>query len=281
MRATTPTSRTLAVLLAGCLGTLALVGCGASGGESADRSTTTAATTTSASDDATTTSAAPGLEGDLGGTTEPVDEPDDPAGEVALDDLEAILPEASVAGPDFHSESDVEEGYDEPDDLDAAFEEHCPSAADLTDDTVDEGRVGRAFQAEDDRTLKVVLDPTPDSAFDEDRLDITIAAVQGCSPIEWTDGDVSFSADLALERNDTYGDRGVAVHLVVTVESPELPQALELTAGARAWVTGSVLVVVTSNDAVDEDTYETIPADHELVETVSADLEEQLADLVG
>lgn len=262
--------RTSRLVIAGFAGALLLAGCGASGGDDIAEATTT---TTA---DSTTTTA-----GDRSDDTTTSTEAGSSDGQIDREALDALMPEASDIGADYHSNSDVEEGYDEPDDTDNAVADACPGAAKFMDTAVDKTKAARLFETEDGRNVEVTLDPTPSANFDEGAFDDVIDAINACDTIELAQNGVEMKLDLAAERDDSYGDRGVVMQMHAVMTHASFPAPIELSFRVRSYIIGSVSVSTSVNDGLNEDTLEAVPGDFDFVDQLAADLEPKVADLVG
>lgn len=204
--------------------------------------------------------------------------------EIDADALEAILPTAADIGSDFR-EVDDDEDEDDDGSFSAAIDESCPALGELVDDDEDgdEGGVGRDFEATDGRSFTVDLKPgvSESNVPDEAALREVVDAVNDCDRIEFSSDGIDFAVGLAMELDDAVGDGGVVYAMHVIAGPPEQPEAMEFSAYARMFVLDDIRVVVSAMGSVDRSTLETIPADEDLVESISGQLETDLADLLG
>lgn len=274
-----PRRRPILVLAASTA--LLLGACGSSGGDDAGTTTTPAA-------EASTTTGAPGpsdtTDQGEGGEDEPTTTSGSDRGDgatVSLDDLEALMPDASVMGPEYRSNSDVEEGYDDPGETDQAINEACPEAAALTAEQDDTDDVERLFETDDSREVNLRLDPTPSANLDPDRIDAIVDAINACGPVVLDQDGLSIRMDLAAERDDTFGDHGVTMQMQATLSHPSFPAPLELSFRGRAFVVGSVAVTILTSDGIDEDAMAAVPGDFDRAEALATQMESAVADLVG
>lgn len=247
-----------------------LAGCGADGGDEAGP-TTTAATTEN--EDTTTT--------EDGDTTETTETTEGAGGSVSVEDLEAIMPEAEEIGPDYRSDSDVEEGYDEPSETDDALAEACPEAARfLAEDGDDDDAVERLFETDDGRQVEIRLDPTPNTNFDVDRIDEVVEAVNACETIDLSSDGLQLAMELGAERNDDNGDRGVQLAITATMDHADFPAPITLTGTGHSFLVGDVAVSLMVFDGVDEDAMAAVPGDHDLLTGLADRLESDVSALV-
>jgi hypothetical protein len=253
-------------------------GCGSSGGDA-----TTTTTTAGSAPTTPTTQGSTATDGSTGdeptSTTAPAT--DGGGGEVSLDDLEALMPDPSVIGPDYRSNSDVEEGYDDPGETDQAMTDACPEAASLTAEQDDAGDAERLFETDDSRQVNLRLDPTPSANLAPDRIDAIVDAINACAPVVLDQDGLDLTMDLAAERDDTYGDRGVTMQIQATLSHPSFPAPLEVGFRGRAFVVGSVAVTILASDGIDEDAMVAVPGDFEPAEALAAQMEAAVAELVG
>ena len=266
--------RTLLLLIA-LLGTLGLLaGCGTSGG-----------------DDATGTTAANGSSAD--------DKTDDGSDEGSgsmptTEELEALLPTAEEVGSDYTEQApdtgdDGEDSADSTDDeMDQKFEEACPGISELefldmgSSDDGEDDSVTASFATDDDREVEVTLDPTLDQ-LNEDNLDTLVDALDGCDDIEVTDEEEGFSFTISLqaERDDTYGDFGLAMTFEATIAffGMEIP----LTFAGQAFSVDGIGVTVSATSGVieDEEAFEMtpVPYDADVLADLSALMEERVGSL--
>jgi hypothetical protein len=258
---------------------LLLGGCGSSGGDDAAPTTAAGASTTSST---TTTPGSSGTDGS--GDDEPTSTTGpavDDGGAVSLDDLEALMPDPSVIGPDYRSNSDVEEGYDDPGETDQAATDACPEAASLTAEQDDADDVERLFETDDSREVNLRLDPTPVGQPGPDRIDAIVEAINACDPVVLDQDGVGITMTLAAERDDSLGDHGVTMQMQATLTHPSFPAPLELSFRGRAFVVGSVAVTILTSDGIDEDAMAAVPGDYEQAERLAGQMESAVADLVG
>lgn len=253
-----------------------LAGCGSSGGDDATTTTIAAAATTTTAAGPTDTD---GASDDDATTTTGVAQGD--GGTVSLDALEALMPDPSVIGPGYRSNSDVEEGYDDPGETDQAMTDACPEAAALTAEQDDADDVERLFETDDSREVNLRLDPTPSANLDPDRIDTIVDAINACAPVVLDQDGLSITMDLAAERDDTFGDRGVTMQIQATLTHPSFPAPLELGFRGRAFVVGSVAVTILASDGIDEDAMAAVPGDFDRAEALAGQMEAAVADLVG
>lgn len=269
-----PRNRRVAALLGAAV--LVLAACSTGGDEAADPDGTTTteaagASTTEAGDTTSTTGAEP----------EPDDGPTDD-GRPTDDELEALLPSASDIGDGYREVPSDDDDDDAPDEFDQALEDACPGAAEMMGD--DDGdpadKVERTFEADDGRTVAVGFDRTPRN-LDEDSLEEVIELVAGCGTINAEVDGFDMAIDLSVERDDAYGDRGAVMTAALTMDHPQLPAPIDMTMRARVFLVGPISVMVEVMDGVDDATFETIPGDTALLDTLPGDLEAGLADLLG
>lgn len=247
---------------------LALAGCGVSASNEAieaDRSTTTSGDetiTTTTSERGTTT------------TTEA----DRPVSEAAL---RALLPSAADIGPDYQiAAADEDEADDQS--FEEAMRSACPEAAALMEDVSaeDESDIGRDFETENQRTISVQFNPEPRNMGEQD-LDRVIDVINGCGTINVdSDDSVTFTLDFTAMRDDTFGDRGVTMHLQAVIASPLFGAPLSLNAQLRTFVVGPVSVAINAGDGIDDLTFETVLGDYGLIDTLSATLEAKVRNVV-
>lgn len=251
----TPTHRSGSrrVLVAALASLVTLASCGVSGGN--DTTATTGSTT----------------------TTKPDDDP------VSADALRALLPTVAEVGPEYEVAEKDDPEEDDDQQFEAAVRTACPNAAAFLDDasSSDDDDIAREFETPDDRTISVTLNPDPRN-LGEDELDRLIGVINGCDTIDIEDEDeISASLDLEAERDDTYGDRGMVMQMHVAFGSGLLPEPIELDARIRVFTVGPVSVSINAGDGIDETTLATIPGDVDIIDTLAADLQTKVEDLVG
>lgn len=204
--------------------------------------------------------------------------------EIDVEALEALLPTTADVGADFREVIDDDDDDDDGS-FSAAIDESCPALGELVDDDEadDDGDVGRDFETADGRTFTVDLKPgvSESNVPDEAALREVVDAVGDCDRIEFSSDGIDFAVGLAMELDDTFGDGGVVYAMHIVAGPPERPEALEFSAYARMFVLDDIRVVVSSMGSVDRATFETIPHDEDLVESISGQLEGDLGELLG
>lgn len=239
-----------------------LAACGASGGEQG-----------AGSDQAATTAA----------------ENDEPPSTAALADA---LPTVDDVGNGYEmSEEDLDgEASNDPDEdddndgsdpTDQAIIDACPGAEILNeleneDDSSDE--ITREFSKAGDVSIEVGLDPTPGN-FTEETVDKVIEALADCETITTTDEETGGEIELTLEaeRNDDYGDFGLELSMSATFELLGQPVSIEFQ-GVIFSVNG-VTASVVATSGFDEDTFEVVEGDYDLVPELATLLDERVSAL--
>lgn len=234
-------------------------------------------------DTSATTTTTAGDEGEETTSTTAPDGADEAAeGEVPAEELEALLPDASAIGPGYTevaAEEDDDSGDDEA--TQQALEEACPDAAELLADADDEDdEVEREFAGEHDRSVTVGFDPTPRN-LEDDSLDQVVDAINSCQPASVTQDGFDMTLELAAERDDTYGERGALVDLVVTMAHPQLPEPLTMDFRMRVFLVGSVSATIEVSSGIDESTVTPVPGDFDLLDSLAPQLEADLEALAG
>jgi hypothetical protein len=231
------------LLAIGVAGTLVLAGCGASGGNDASAV---------------------------------------PTGE----QLEAILPTADDLGPEWEldelvgageAEDEEAEGFDPDDPTDAAIAEACPEAAALDvgqDASPDD--VSASFTTDQDLMAEVSLGPVPDR-FSEEGLTEVIDALADCTDIEIEEDGTAMTMTIRADRSDDLGDYGATIGFDIEVEV--LGEPLTLTLDGRIFVIDGIAVGVMVNSGFDAMTGETVDAPTDLLEELSAEMEQRLQEL--
>lgn len=203
---------------------------------------------------------------------------------VTVEQLEELLPARADLDPAYRPAED-----DDDDDgaaMDDALEEACPDAAALseqlgTDEDEDEGqKATRAFEAADGRSFEVTLNAAPKSITD-DEFEAMTDALNGCDEITFSEGGFDYTMVLEVETDDELGDQAFRATFLLTAESSALPEPLEIELHALSFRRGSVGVTIMATDGIDEDTFQAIPADVELVEEWGERLDSEVADLQG
>ncbi|MGN6696279.1 MAG: hypothetical protein ACTHN0_19030 [Aquihabitans sp.] len=263
-----------------------LAGCGTSGGKEAvdtdAKTTTTAASddegTDEPVDDETTTTAEGDDEGDS----------DRPSTEALVD----ILPTAEDIGNGYEmSDEDLGEeageddsddqgtgSEDDPDPTEQAMIEQCPGAKfleELDDSGESTTEISREFENAAEATIEVALDPEPPK-FTEDTVDKLVEALSDCGTIEADDGEGgTIKMTMKAEDYDDNGDFGVAVEMDAeyTMMGSTIPIAFR---GVIFSVDGTAVSVVATS-GLDEDTYEQVDGDYDLL----PDLADLMAERVG
>jgi hypothetical protein len=248
---------------------LALVaGCGASGGKDALDTGATATTTTGGDD---------GSE-------------DRPSTEALVD----ILPTADDIGNGYKmsdenlgDEADDEDSDEQgtgseegPDPTEQAMIEQCPGAKfleELDDSGESTTEISREFENEAEATIEVALDPEPPK-FTEDTVDKLVEALSDCGTIEAEDGEGgTFTMTMKAEDYDDHGDFGVAVEMDAeyTMMGSTVPIAFR---GVIFSVDGTAVSVVATS-GLDEDTFEQVDGDYDLLPDLADLMEERVSSL--
>ena len=262
-----------------------LAGCGASGGDDKADSDAKTTTTAAASDDE--------------GTDEPVDDETtttadsgDSGSDATTEALVGILPTAEEIGPDYEvsdedltTEADDDEADDTSDDendpTEQAIIDACPGAEILNELDNSSGsnadEVSREFENASQATIEVALDPTPDD-FDEATVDKVVEALSDCGTIETSDEDGNaISMEISAERADDFGDFGVSMTMTATFSmmGSEIPIEFH---GLIFSVDGTTVSVIATS-GLDENTFEGVPGDYDLIPDIAAMMEERVASL--
>ena len=242
--------------------TFALAGCGAS------VSTGTASSTTKSSAKQADTTAAPTTAG---------------SSAVTVSDLEELLPTAAQVGADYRVDPSTDD--DDDPDMDAALKKSCPDAAALMDANADDGpKAGRKFTTDDERGFEVELEPDStllDKVKDGVQLDEFISAINDCDVISYTDADdVHYEVEFEVQKDTEFGDLGIMMKMRVKVSGETFPKAIEIEGGYRKFLVGDVGVSVMATSGVDEKTLDAIPADYDLIDPMSEQLEADVEKLV-
>lgn len=249
-----------------------LAACGASGGEK-----------TVGSGEKTSTTAA-----DSGSTDDGGDGNDDDAPTPAA--LAELLPTTDDIGAGYEvsdenldgSSTESDDGSDDSDTTDAtdqAIIDACPGAEfldELDSSTDSAGEVSREFSTEQDATIEVTLDATPDG-FDEKTADKIVEALSDCDTITTNDGETDITMDISANKTDEFGDFGLelAMEATFTIMGSEIPIEFR---GVVFSVDGTT-VSVTASSGLDEDTFETVPGDYDAIPELAALMEERVGSL--
>lgn len=261
-----------------------LAGCGTSGGnDAADSDAKT--TTTARSDDE--------------GTDDPVDETTtttaddggDSGDRPSTEELVDLLPTAKEIGPGYtmsdenlgddpDDDSGSDDSDDEPDPTEQAMIDQCPGATfleELDDSGESTTEISREFENEAEATIEVALDPEPPK-FSEETVGKIVEALADCGTIEATDEDGgSIEMTMTAEEYDEHGDFGVAVEMDAeySLQGVTIPIAFR---GVIFSVDGTAVSVVATS-GLDEQTFEQVPADYDLLPDLAAMMEERVASL--
>lgn len=262
--------RAIAALSAAAL-LLGAAACGDDDDTSAETTTTTEAT---GEETTTTTEAADDDDDDQG--------EDDEGGDATEAELLALLPDVSAIAPDY---TEVPASDDDGDEDSSAFEdameEACPEAAELlAQDDDDDDTAEREYDGTLERSLTVGLDPTPRN-LDEDTIDDAVAAISSCETVTLSEDGFDMTIDLTAEREDTYGDRGVLVTVNLSMAHAELPAPLTLEMRGRIFQVGDLGAQVNVTSGFDEASYEPVPGDFDLLDTLAVELETAAASHEG
>ena len=258
------TSRSKRLLAVAATSAILLAGCSTSGSSDAATSTTKPKVSSTTELEKTTT------------TTEV----DAPADGPSSSDLEALLPTADDLGPDWSVDDSVVDSAED-DASDKALDEQCPDAAALTQNGSDkEDEVKANFQNDDSSAMEVSLTSSATDLSDKD-LQTAVDAINDCDDVTVTDSDgvtttFSFEADL----DPDYGDQGIRLQAEVTLDGGTIPQPVSLMVYAVFFRYGSAGVSITGTDGIDQETFETIDVDTDLLLQLADDLDQQVSDLV-
>ena len=259
-----------------------LAACGARGGEKASTDDKTA--TTAASDDQTEDPSDDPADDE---TTTTADEGGGEAPTVAA--LVDILPTAEEIGDGYEvSEEDLtdepeesDEGDDEDDPTQDAILEACPGAEVLEEldnssgDNPDE--VSREFSTESDQSVEVALDPTGGD-FTEENVDTVVEALADCGTIKTEDEDGNaIEMTLKAERDDSYGDYGVAMTMEATFELFGSPLSIEFR--GQIFDVDGVTVSIVASSGLDDATFEVVPGDYDKVPELASEMQDRVAAL--
>jgi hypothetical protein len=251
------------------LSTVALVGCGTSVPNSTGSSTT-----------ASSTSKRPGDT-----TAAPTTAPSSTAGSssVTVGDLEELLPTAAQVGADYTVDASTDDGNDPA--MDAALKKSCPKAASLMNDmSHDKPSADRTFKTDDDRSFEVELKPDStllDKVNDGVQLDEYISAINDCDVISYTDSDgVHYEVEFQVQKDTEFGDLGIMMKMRVKASGGPIPKPVEFEGGFRKFLVGDVGVSVSATSGIDSATFESVPADYELIDPMSKRLEGDVGELV-
>jgi hypothetical protein len=203
-------------------------------------------------------------------------------------ELAGILPTAEEVGDGYEvSEEDLTDEAEEPDAEDEedptedAILEACPGAKvleeldDTSGDNPDE--VSREFETDDDRTLEVSLDPTGGD-FTEENLDTVVEALADCGTIKTKDDEGNdIEMTLEAERDDRYGDYGVAMTMDATFEL--FDEALTIEFRGQIFNVDGVTVSVVATSGLDDATFEVVPGDYDKVAELATEMQDRVAAL--
>jgi hypothetical protein len=259
--------RTPSLLLVALIPVLALLAaCGTSGGAELTSSGEKSETSTTAGDN--------GENGDTG------DAPTPAALAALLPTVDEVGAGYKVSDENLDGSSDDSEKSDAPDPTDQAILDACPGAKFLDElDNADDsaGEVHREFNTDQDATIEVSLDATPDG-FDEKTVDQIVKALADCETITTHDDDGGdITMDLSATKSDAFGDFGLEMKMraTFTVMGTEIPIEFR---GVVFSVDGTT-VSVTASSGLDEATYEEIPGDYDAVPELAGLMEERVGSL--
>jgi hypothetical protein len=248
---------------------VALVGCGTSVPSTTGTSTTASSSTKRPTDTTASPSSAPST---TAGSSS-----------VTVDDLAELLPTAAQVGADYRVDPSTDDG-DDPD-MDAALKKSCPKAASLMNDTSGrEPSADRTFKTDDDRSFEVELKPDStllDKVNDGVQLDEYISAINDCDVISYTDSDdVHYEVEFEVQKDTEFGDLGIKMQMRVKASGGPIPKPVEFEGGFRKFLVGDVGVSVSATSGLDSATFEPVPADYDLIDPMSEQLEGDVAKLV-
>lgn len=208
-------------------------------------------------------------------------------------ELESILPTAEEVGEgytvvtdDADDADDDDQGTDdtaedtEADDAtDDAFAEACPGAdilegLDSADDDADQ--VAREFENEQQATIEVSLESTPDDITEEKVAEL-IDVLNECGTIEMEEDGTSMELTFEAEPYDEHGDYGAQLSMEATATVMGIP--LEIGFSGVLFSQDGTTVSVTASSGLDEDTFEQVPADDQLIAPLAELMSQRLAEL--
>ena len=260
---TTSTTRLRAFAASSVAALLLVTACGDDDDTTAD----TTSSTTEAVDDTTTTSAP--------------DDPADDGDDAAHGDLSAMLPDVSAIDSSYTAvPSDDDDDSSDSAEIEDAMEEACPEAAALFEEDDEDDSVEQEYAGELERSITVGFDPTPRN-LDEGTIDDAVAAISSCETVTLTQDGMDMTIDLAAERDDMFGDRGVLMTMNLSMSHPQLPAPIQLEMRGRIFQVGSLGAEVSITSGFDETTLEPVPGDFDLLDTLAAELETAAAEHEG
>lgn len=237
--------------------------------------------------------AACGTSGGEDGASAP--EGDGSSGAPTVAELESILPTAEEVGEGYTVvEDDEEDSADDPgtddatddatdgaadDATDDAFAEACPGAdilEGLDDADDDADQVTREFENEQQATIEVSLESTPDDITEEKVAEL-IDVLNECGTIEMEEDGTSMELTFEAEPYDEHGDYGAQISMEATATVMGIP--LEIGFSGVLFSQDGTTVSVTASSGLDEDTFEQVPADDELIAPLAELMSQRLADL--
>lgn len=201
-----------------------------------------------------------------------------------MTDLEAILPTAEEVGKGYQVQPSTDDDSGSDDVTDAAIEAACPGLeeafGDIGDENEDSNVAEVAMLDQEGRGFEVKVNAEP--TLDPETVDEKIDMVNGCDVIKINDeNDSDITIHVDAERIDDFGEVGVDLTMDMTVENDALSTPYEISFIGRTFLVGTVSVTVTVIDGGDPETFETIPADIDLLDEFSAEMETRVTDLLA
>ncbi len=197
--------------------------------------------------------------------------------------LQALLPTAADLNPNYKIDTSGDSSGGQTDAaMEKAMANVCPpDAAAVLQSTggngVATGHVDRSFSTKDSRAMSVNLGPV-DPTKTEAELTKIIAAVGKCGTLTFTDDrGYHYSMTLSAERDDTYGDIGLLVHIKFEVSGSDLSSAIPFEMRVREFHQGSVDVSITATSGVDNQTGAPVSGDFGVLDSLSKDLDTKVA----
>lgn len=208
------------------------------------------------------------------------------ASSITVADLEKLLPTAAQVGPDYRVDSSNDGNGDEDVAMSDAMDKACPDAGALLDAQNNDGPTAdRSFTTDDSRSVEVQFEPGNSDMSgigNEAELDKLVAALNSCKTISYTDKDgLHFELTLKAKKDSSFGDIGIVMDMDMMLSGDLLPKEVPFSAHFRIFQQGAVTVTVSASSGLDQATLEAVPADVDVLETLSKKADDDVSRLQG
>ena len=89
-----------------------------------------------------------------------------------------------------------------------------------------------------------------------------------------------YEIEFEVQKDTDFGDVGIVMKMRVKVSGGSVPKPIEIEGGIRKFLVGEVGVTVTATSGLDSATFAAVPADYDVIDPLSEQLESDVTKLV-